>query len=190
MEQASYDDLEILTKIISLLKKLTKEDQLRTLQSVATFLDVSFQDVPHVSDLRPTATIVSNFSEDRAISSKNFLLDKDPRSDVARVACLAYYLTHYRDTPHFKTLDISALNTEAAQPKFSNASVAVDNATKAGLLVQATKGNKQISAAGERYVQLLPDQDAAKSSIQGARPKRKPRRFFKANNNESKQDEK
>jgi hypothetical protein len=88
------------------------------------------------------------------------------------VACLAYYLANYRDTPHFKTIDISALNTEAAQPKFSNASVSVDNAKQAGLLVPATKGNKQISAAGEKYVELLPDREAAREALKNYRPRR------------------
>lgn len=52
---------------------------------------------------------------------KEFMVQKRPRTDIERVACLGFYLTHYRDTPHFKTLDISKLNTEAAQPKFTNA---------------------------------------------------------------------
>jgi hypothetical protein len=184
MEEESYNDLGVLTSIISLLKKLSKDEQQRTLQAVVTFLDISLQRTSFVPHSGPTPSLSavasspsgeSNFSEDRAISPKDFIRDKSPRSDVERVACLAYYLTNYRDTPHFKTLEISTLNTEAAQPKFSNASVAVDNATRAGLLVQATKGNKQLSATGERYVQLLPDQAAARSSIQGIRQKRKPR---------------
>lgn len=185
MEEESYNDLDILTSIISALKRLSKDDQQRTLQAVATFLNLSPQGTAFVADSGPTASLsavvspssgVSNFSEDRAISPKDFIRDKAPRSDAERVACLAYYLTHYRDTPHFKTLDISTLNTEAAQPKFSNASVAVENAMKVGLLVQATKGNKQISAAGEFYVQYLPDQAAARASIQGMRQKKKPRK--------------
>ncbi len=196
MEEESYDDLGVLTSIISSLKKLSKEDQQRTLQTVATFLGISPQGPgPMMDSGSATAfsTIVSpssgnsSFSEDRSISPKDFLRDKCPRSDVERVACLAYYLTHYRDIPHFKTLDISALNTEAAQPKFSNASVAVDHAARAGLLVQATKGRKQVSAAGEHYVQLLPDQAAARSSIQGMRQKRKPRKP-PVKNRESKKD--
>ena len=185
MEEESYDDLDVLTSIISLLKKLSKDDQQRTLQAVATFLDISLHGTVVAADSGLAASLsagvspssgMSSFSEDRAISPKDFIRDKAPRSDVERVACLAYYLAHYRDVPHFKTLDISTLNTEAAQPKFSNASIAVDNATKAGLLVQATKGNKQISAAGERYVQLLPDRSAARASIEGIR-KKKPRKL-------------
>src|SRR5438105_4083846 len=41
---------------------------------------------------------------------KAFLLEKRPRTDVERVACLAYYLTHYREMPEFKTNDITKLN--------------------------------------------------------------------------------
>ena len=47
-------------------------------------------------------------------SPKDFLFRKEPNTDVERVACLAYYLTHRRGTNHFKTIDISKLNTEAA----------------------------------------------------------------------------
>lgn len=180
MEQENNNDLNVLTSIISLIKTLSKDDQQRILQAVATFLNISLQGpltTPTSSGL-PSPTDVSislgasPFSEDRSISPKDFIRDKVPQSDVERIACLAYYLTHYRNIPHFKTLDISTLNTEAAQPKLSNASVAVDNATKAGLLVQAIKGSKQISAAGELYVQYLPDRAAARASIKGMRKKK------------------
>jgi hypothetical protein len=104
------------------------------------------------------------------------MAQKQPKTDVERVACLAYYLTHYRDTPHFKTLDISKLNTEAAQVKFSNPTVAVDNATKMTYLVPATKGNKQLGLIGEQFVLALPNRDKAKEVMSQARPRRKSRR--------------
>ena len=100
---------------------------------------------------------------------------KQPHTDVERVACLAFYLAHYRGVPHFKTLDISKLNTDAAQPKFSNPSVAVNNAVKTGYLADAPKGHKQISAAGEQFVLALPDRDQAKQAMARARAKRKKR---------------
>src|SRR5207248_8085715 len=92
------------------------------------------------------------FSDRSELSPKQFLFQKQPRTDVERVACLAYYLTHYRATSHFKTIDISQLNTEAAQVKFSNTAYAVVNAMNAGFLASAGKGFKQLSAMGERYV--------------------------------------
>ena len=114
------------------------------------------------------------------MAPKEFVLQKQPRTDVERVACLAFYLTHYRNMPHFKTIDISKLNTEAAQSKMSNAAVAVDNATKTGYLAPATKGTKQISAPGEVFVQALPDREAAKAAMDRIRPrKRKSRKSAK-----------
>lgn len=109
---------------------------------------------------------------ERTLSPKSFLLDKNPQTDVERVACLAFYLTHYRDIPYFKTFEISELNTEAAQQKLSNPSNSVNNAMKMGYLVAAPEGQKQLSAAGELFVRSLPDRDAAKAAMQNARPRK------------------
>lgn len=108
-------------------------------------------------------------------SPKDFLFQKQPNTDVERVACLAFYLYHYRATPHFKTIDISKLNTEAAQRKFANAAATVSNATRLGYLAPAPKGMKQLAAEGERYVDELPDQAAAKAAF-GTRKARRQRR--------------
>ena len=105
------------------------------------------------------------------------MLLKEPQTDIERVAVLAFYLTHYQAAPHFKTTDITKVNTEAAQAKFSNAALAVNNAALAGFLVPAGKGQKQLSGLGEQFVQALPDRAAAKTIRErlkrrrGARPK-------------------
>lgn len=170
------DDVEALSTIVNILRQLETDVQERVLQSVHTMLNLQFQHKTssRSGDILPPSRSVpgEEFSRDRNLSPKEFLMDKQPRTDVERVACLAYYLTHYLDTPYFKTLDISALNVEAAQPKFSNTSVAVDNARASGYLVPATKGNKQISSAGEKFVQLLPDRDAALEAMRTFRPRR------------------
>ena len=120
-----------------------------------------------------------HFGDRAELPPKEFMYQKQPRTDIERIACLAYYLTHYRDTRQFKTIDLSKLNTDAAQIKFSNTAFAVVNATNSGLLVAADKGFKQLSAVGELYVEALPDRDKAKEVIASARIRR--RRKSKSN---------
>jgi hypothetical protein len=178
----SQEDLQILNDILGAFGKLEASRQERMLNTVATFLGLA----PHVDNRRSsnggmTSTVTernqeSLFSEDRSISPKQFMFEKQPKTDVEKVACLSYYLTHYRGTPHFKTLDISKLNTEAAQVKFANAAVAVENATKRNYLAPATKGMKQLTALGEQYVLALPDREKARNIMENARPRRRIKR--------------
>jgi restriction endonuclease Mrr len=168
------NNLDVLTAILSALRDLDAESQKRTLQAVIAFLGIDLTpENPKSSELNILEKSGISFSENRSMSAKDFLREKSPKTDIERITCLAFYLTHYRDTPYFKTVDLSGLNTEAAQPKLSNPTVAVDNATRAGLLVQATRGSKQISAAGEVFVQALPDRDAARASLANSRIKRR-----------------
>jgi hypothetical protein len=161
-----------LKKMLDIMSTVAPESRQRLIQSLATFFDLPQATTSGVSTTGNKRDGIP-FSEERALSPKEFLFEKKPQSDVERVTVLAYYLTHYRDTPYFKTLDISKLNTEAAQAKFSNPAYAVDNATKYGYLVPAGKASKQLSAAGELFVQALPDREAAKTAMQNARPKRR-----------------
>ncbi len=178
--EPDVEEIRVLTVILNNLRSVAPEARERILHTAATYFGLTPSKVAQTSP--GTAASGGNgagtsFSEDRSISPKEFLLQKQPRSDVEKVACLAFYLTHYRDAPHFKTLDISKLNTEAAQVKFSNAAVAVDNAAKKGLLVPADRGQKQLSAVGEQYVLALPDREAAQTALSGLRKRRKSRRI-------------
>jgi hypothetical protein len=92
-------------------------------------------------------------------TAKAFLAQKDPKTDAERITCLAYYLTHYKATPRFKTKQLAAANVDAAQPKFSNAAVAVMNAAGSKYLSAAGSGDKQITVLGEKLVDALPDRD-------------------------------
>lgn len=171
-----------LQTVIGTLQVLDGEARQRILAAAATFLrvhsapragaDVS---VPVAGSSPSSAQPYPAFSTDTAMSPKEFLFDKQPRMDVERIAALAYYLTHYRNTPQFRTLDLSKLNTEAAQPKFSNAANSATNAVKQGYLVAATRGQRQLSAAGERFVEALPDRDAARLAMAAGRPRRRRR---------------
>jgi hypothetical protein len=171
--RAGFMDATVaLKKMLDIVSNVAPENRQRLLQSLAAFFDLS-QAVPSSASNGGHRREGIPFSEEKVLSPKEFLFQKKPQTDVERVAALAYYLTHYRDTPYFKTLDISKLNTEAAQSKFSNAAYAVDNAAKCGYLVPASKGNKQLGAVGEVFVQALPDREAAKDAMQGVRPRRK-----------------
>ncbi len=184
---APGDEFEALQAIIGVLRPLDLEARNRILESVATFLGVAplatrpketFRTPPVTVAGFPSASTNTSapFSENTNISPKDFLNEKIPKTDVERIACLAYYLTHYRDTPHFKTLDISTLNTEAAQPKFSNTANSTMNAVKMGYIVPSMKGHRQLSALGERFVLALPDRDAAKEVLVSLRRKLRSKR--------------
>ena len=162
-ETNEFDKSEVLRQsmndIVAALSRLPNaDDKRRLLRSVAMLLGLEIGPMegsftPAADQSRSSARSVA-YSTDLSISPKEFLMEKSPKTDVERVACLAYYLTHYRSTPYFKTLDLSQLNTEAAQPKFSNTAVAAQNALTLGYLAPASKAQRQISAAGEQFVRL------------------------------------
>lgn len=170
------DDFELLKRIVDCLRPLDEEGKIRLLKSAITFLrlDTAFGSrsglvFPSASPTSAVPPPQPGFSERTEMTPKQFVLEKQPKNDIERVACLAYYLTHYRGTPEFKALDISQLNTEAAQPKFSNVSVPVDNARQRGFIVLASGGKKQLGALGEQFVHALPDRDAATKVLERVR---------------------
>lgn len=181
MDKNHTKTIEALNSINRILTQLDDESRRRVLDAVITFFQVdlghprSSLDRPSPSQSVPQSPR-PQFRNDETPSPKEFLLEKQPKTDVERIACLAYYLTHFRDTPYFKTLDLSKLNTEAAQTKFSNANYAANNATNSGYLAAGPKGQRQISAAGEIFVVALPDRDAAKQAISLARRRKNSRK--------------
>lgn len=180
MENDNNAPAQALSTIIDILGRLDDASRLRVLKSVAIFfhtsMDVETSVAPTNYPSTDTQSIQTpssrpSFSDDLSPSPKQFLFEKQPQTDVERIACLAYYLTHYRDMPHFRTLDLAKLNTEAAQPKFSNTAYAANNASNAGYLVGASKSHRQLTAAGEQFVLALPDRVAAKAAMSIARKK-------------------
>ncbi len=188
MEKTS-DQREVLNDILARLTPFDDESRLRILQTVATFLNIQLPGMssatngPTGSNSPATVPSAPTFSGHENASPKQFLMDKQPESDVERVVCLAYYLKHFRNLSDFNTLDISKLNTEAAFPKFSNPSVPVANAAHLGYLVATSNGNKQLGAFGDRLVQALPDREAVKT-VRGGLRRRSKRPKKTANGNE------
>ena len=183
-EQNQTDDQSIyavVDKVIQDLLPLDPYSRLRVYRTAGTFFgfEESYPKVAGNVDGRMPAnpSREPQFSSSEEPTPKEFMLQKRPNTNVERVACLAYYLTHYRDTRYFKTIDINKLNTEAAQTKLSNPSYAVNDAVKNEYLAQAPKkGMKQLSAQGEQYVEALPDRDAAKEVKPRMKSKRSRRR--------------
>jgi hypothetical protein len=114
-------------------------------------------------------------SGDHGGSPKNFMARKRPATDIERATCLAYFLTNERNTPAFKTKELTELNLEAAQPRFSNLSATARNAVSDGYLAPAGGGQKQITAKGDAFVLALPDREKVKAALE-ALPKGKRRK--------------
>lgn len=173
-------DADAIRDLILLLEPLDDRARERIWAAVATYFKLGAPDAlgsrTTTPEVRPAIEKRPLFSEDRSLSVKEVLLQKQPHTDVERIACLAYYLTHYRDMPHFTTADLNQLNVEAAQPRLSNPSFTVSNAVKMGYLTTAAKGTRQLSAAGEQFVLALPDRDAARKAMERFRPRRRPAR--------------
>jgi hypothetical protein len=109
------------------------------------------------------------------MTPKQFLATKKPDNDYERVACLGYYLTNARTTPHFKTADISKIATEAAY-KFSNPANSVHHASVTyKFLAPAGGGKKQMTALGEAVVEAMPDRDKVRAALTEHKPAAKRR---------------
>jgi hypothetical protein len=168
--------------MISDLSALPEDSRRRLIDTVCVFLGLSSParlgpahsaSQPVVPQITTNRNSSFQFSESDPPSVKLFMHEKNPQTDVERVACLAYYLARHKANPHVKTKDITELNKESAHRPFSNTAVAVDNATKQGYLVPSIKGSKQISAYGERFVEALPDREAAKEIMATSRAGRR-----------------
>jgi hypothetical protein len=190
-EESKEVDIAVLSEILAALNRLEPAMRQRVLTSIGTLYGIESpqRETIRASNSLPQTFDVSsqrvNFSEDRSLSPKEFVWQKKPKNGIERVVCLAYYLEHFRGTPHFKTGDIAALNTEAAQVKFSNAAMTVSEATRAGYLATVKGQEKQLTIIGEQFVLHLPDREAALEAVKHAKPKRAKRRTPRAGEQDS-----
>jgi len=171
------NDVSALGRVLEAIEPLEDSQRLWVLQTAASRVAVKINvgsGQNGTTVVQGPSSAVGSIAAPVVGSPKAFVKAKNPQTDVQRVACLGYVLTNFRNTPHFKTKDLTELNTEAACPKFSNTAVAVDNATKAGYLTPAGKGNKQLTSLGEDLVDALPDQEKVRAlASQNRRPRKK-----------------
>jgi len=113
------------------------------------------------------STLGTEVTEDDAkLSPKQFMTIRKPTSDVERITCLAYYLTHFKETTTFKTIDLTHLNIEATQPRMTNPTVAAKNAVAAQYLVLAGSSKRQLGPRGEAVVKALPDRSKVTAALE------------------------
>jgi hypothetical protein len=91
---------------------------------------------------------------------KEFLKQKAPTDDVARVTALAYFVTHGNKLATYKINQLAKARIDAALTKL-NMSRAVANAKRAGYVTTAAEhGTYQITSTGESLVDAMPDTEA------------------------------
>ncbi len=121
---------------------------------------------PGAPTVRQPSGAPAGSGSEAGLTPKRFMALKKPKTDAERITCLAYFLTHHRDTAQFKTKELTDLNKEAAGPPFSNPTVAVNNAALSGYLAPAGGGKKQITVRGEAIVAALPDREKVKTALE------------------------
>lgn len=113
-----------------------------------------------------SALVTEDDTSSGAMTAKQFMTQKGPQSDIERVTCLAYYLTHNKGIGAFKTIDLTHLNVEAAQPRLSNPSLTARNAVTQQYLAPAGGGKKLITSRGEAVVRAMPDRTKVKDALE------------------------
>ena len=178
MKQADsfIDEIKALEAVLRALAPLDDAKRQFVLRTVTDRLAIS-DALPGIQP-KSSPTLQNSGDDDIGkMTPKDFLVTKSPKTDVQRVACLAYYLTYGRQQAQFKTSDITQLNTATQSPRFSNAAVSVDNATNVSkLLASIGQGKKQITSLGESVVKALPDYANVREVIRNSHYPRKKRK--------------
>lgn len=94
----------------------------------------------------------------KAVSVKEFILEKRPEGDVKKTLVLGYYLEHHRSTSPFNADDLKKLFREGKEIVPENINDKVNMNIAKGLMMEAgtKKDNKKtwtLTGTGERYVE-------------------------------------
>jgi hypothetical protein len=168
------DNVTVLTTVIAALATLPKEQQQWVMQTAASRFALTVNSAAQTLPLVPSPVApTSPTPENPGQTVKAFIKAKNPKNDMQRVACLAYYLQHRKDISTFKSKDIDEQHEAAGGIKF-NLAQAVANATNVSkYFAAAGEGKKRLTTLGEDVVEALPDLEKVKALEKAGR--RKPR---------------
>src|ERR1017187_6019597 len=98
----SHPTFSTVSRITELLEPLTESEREHILRTVATWFRIELpakagrNELPRSSASPVRVSDDEKFSDRQVQSAKEFLMEKDPMTEVERLACLAFYLTHYK----------------------------------------------------------------------------------------------
>lgn len=180
MSNTFQQEMAAIQKALEAISSLSEDQRQFAVETIVKRLNIQVTGIKS-TDVQAQDSHSNHQTIDKKISPKQFMAQKKPTTEVEQIVCLAYYLTHFRDQPSFKTIELTKLNTEAATPKISNPTRSVDNATKQNFyLAAAGNGKKQITSFGEDIVKALPDREKVKLVISEGKPKKAKRTAQKA----------
>ena len=169
MSSKANKEINAMQTALTALSGLKADEQTRALAWLAQKLGVTsatgILGAANINPPVPPGPVGTGNAGNQIPNVRNFMTQKRPKDFQERVACLAYYLTHHKNTPAFKTREITKMNSDAGQPNLSNPAVFVENSVKCQYLSSAGGGRKQITPRGEAVVEALPDREAVKQAL-------------------------
>jgi len=179
------DDLEAVRTVATALEPFNTEDRHRIIRWASEKLGLTKPAQAAVPSHVATPASGSTASESRAGSIKQFIEQKDPKSENQFAAAVAYYYRFEVPENQKKEAitrdDLLEACRLADRPRLKNPAQTLVNAHGAGLLDRGDKGTYSINTVGENLVAMtLPagGSSSGKTAIKRARraPKTKSRR--------------
>lgn len=169
--------LKAIETIVRELEKLAEEDRMDIIGFALKQVGIKVPQSDSTGATKEKLLAGGSESIDKFVSAKR------PADQYQRVAALAYYLKHYRETNQFKNKDITSANLEAAQSRIGNMADVISKAeTRYHFLTKGMdEGTRQLTTLGAEIVEALPSQEKVKEIIKSskARRRKKPKKKSK-----------
>jgi hypothetical protein len=107
-------------------------------------------------------------NDGQTITVRDFMKAKKPKNLSERVACLGYYLAHYREQKRFMPADILKLSDDSADgKKIASLGATIDNATRRDQFITLIgDGSRSLTVRGEAVVEALPDREKVATALE------------------------